>query len=154
MISPPEPVKRGRGRPPLAAQSVAEAVAALRAGNVPPRPRNDIERQVFGKRKGRLVQDDSLTRRAANLALYLLSGLPQAETDAVRDDQISQAVKDACIAQGLPLKGHRSNVRRYVKKMDSPTVTVKYKGPASFGSALRHPQKLPFVVPVDDWPSE
>lgn len=149
-----ELVKRGRGRPPLAAQSVADAVAALQAGKVPPRPRNNIERLVFGKSKGRPRQADSLTSRAADLALYLLSELPPAETQAGQEDQISQAVKNACIAQDLPLKDHRSNVRRYVKRRYSPTVTTSYKGPSSFGSTLRRPEKLPFVVSVDDCPLE
>lgn len=149
-----EPAKRGRGRPPLAAQSVADAVAALQAGKVPPRPRNDVERLVFGKRKGRPPQADSLTSRAADLALYLLSELPPAETGAGLEDQISQAVKHACIMLNMPLKDHRSNVRRYVKRRYSPTVTVSYKGPPSFGSSLRRPEVLPFSVSVDDCPPE
>jgi len=109
-----------RGRPPLAAKSLDEALRAVKDNTAPKRPRNDVERIAAGRRRGRPPSAGSSTHMAAQLASYHMQqeGLPQAE-----------AVRRACAAS-TPA-ADPSNVRKYLKRMH-PTVLCRHNGGGLF----------------------
>jgi len=73
------------GRPKKAAQSLAEALELHYAGLSPKRPRNEFERDVMRKQRGRSVNPKSLTQVAAAYAAYLVKadGLPLREASRI-----------------------------------------------------------------------
>ena len=117
---------RKRGRPPLAAQSLDEALSRHYAGESPNRPRNDFERQAMGRGRegkrggGRSADPSSFTRLAAELAVYLVSteGIPMRE--AARRAAVPYGLKAESfrrLATHL-LKGPQSTVRATVNLHD------------------------------------
>jgi hypothetical protein len=133
--------KRGPGRPPLAAQSLDEALDAVYNGRAPKRPRNEFERQAGRKPRGRKPNGHAKTQVAAELAAYL-----------VKDDgmTICAAVKRAAETYGAD----PSNVRRYTKRrLTGPTVEVKARVKSAAWAPLvivKHVPVLAFMEEVPD----
>lgn len=142
-----------RGRPPLAAQSIDEALRRLNAGEVPPRSRNEVERLVFSKRRGRKRSADSITAQAAQLAwqLYRQQRTEQPPKDEAAAKALrGESVKAACELMGLDLHAHRSNVRRYMNRMFRP-VSPAREAVTPFGR-LPPPGPIPLVASIDEMP--
>jgi hypothetical protein len=124
--------KRGRGRPPLAAQNLDEALDAVYNGRAPERPRNEFERVAGAKRRGRKPNGHTKTQAAAELAAY------RVQNDGLT---ICEAVKQAAKTYGAD----PSNVRRYTKRrLTGPMVEVK----ARVKGAAWAPLVIVNLVPV------
>ena len=122
-----------RGRPTLAAQSLDAALDAYLAGKSPKRPRNDFERQVMLKKKGRKANMASPTQQAAQLAVYL-----------IKSDGISRqaAAEQAGAAFGV----HPATVRRYARAtLAGPQVLLTQRKTAWWGRVP--PSTQPLSVP-------
>ena len=128
--------KRKPGRPALAAQTVEEALRAVATGTAPTRPRNEIERLVSGKARGRKEDRRAPVWQAAALARYLI-------------DNDSKTVAEAVRVAASAYEADRSNVRRYLKKLGPLTVKVEYTGPANPLFPRPAPTLLPFCIVED-----
>jgi hypothetical protein len=123
-----------RGRPVLAAQSLDDALEAHFNGKSPKRPRNEFERQVMRKAKGRKADATSPTQQAAQLAVYLI------QTEGVSKQA---AAKQAGAIFGV----HAATVRRYVRaSLNGPQVLLTQKKTTWWGQAA--PIIHPLVVPI------
>jgi spore germination protein GerM len=109
-----------RGRPTLAAQTKDEALHALYTGKAPKRPRNQVERDVQRKTKGRNSQPNSKTQQAAQTALWL-----------VKAENINAS--QAALKAAEVFKVNKDNVRRYLRELlKGPTVEIDLKVPAMY----------------------
>ncbi len=123
-----------RGRPTLAAKDLDAAIYAHLTGKSPKRPRNEFERQVMEKTKGRKVDMTSPTQQAAQLAVYLIN------TDGLTRQA---AAEKAGAAFGV----HPATVRRYVRaSQKGPQVQLTQKKAAWFGRLP--PITGPLVLPI------
>ena len=123
-----------RGRPKLAAQSLDAALEAHYNGRSPKRPRNEFERQVMEKTKGRKVDMSSPTQQAAQLAVYLIN------TDGLTRQAAAEKAGDAF---GV----HPATVRRYVRaSLKGPQVQLTQKKAAWFGRLP--PRTEPLMLPI------
>lgn len=128
-----------RGRPPLAARSLEDALQAVQRGTAPKRPRNEFERIARdAPPRGRRPSPLSATSMAADLAEhYMREGLTPAE-----------AVRRAC-AESTP-RADPSNVRKYLKRRN-PMVRSTYKrGGVYLGFPVPLPKDLPLLYSVED----
>ncbi len=131
-----------RGRPTKAAQTIADAMRMLSEGNRPDRPRNDIERMVFGQRRGRKPDPRSRTQQAAQFAVQL-----------VRQDGVTQAeaARQAAHVYGV----NAANVRKYAaRNLNDPSVLVWDRAVAAvawFGQRPpRPPRRIKLVQEIVD----
>jgi hypothetical protein len=123
-----------RGRPTLAAKDLDAAIYAHLTGKSPKRPRNEFERQVMEKTKGRKVDMTSPTQQAAQLAVYLIN------TDGLTRQAAAEKAGDAF---GV----HPATVRRYVRaSLKGPQVQLTQKKAAWFGRLP--PITVPLVLPI------
>jgi len=127
------------GRPKKAAQSPDEALTRHYAGQSPKRPRNQIERDVMRKSRGRTTNPNSPTRSAAQCAAYLVhnKGLTQRE-----------AARRAAEFFGLKADSIRKPLR---KILAGPTVTIKRVVTSWAGQTVSE-VKRPLLASVDDVP--
>ena len=123
-----------RGRPTLAAKDLDAAIYAHLTGKSPKRPRNEFERQVMEKTKGRKVDMSSPTQQAAQLAVYLIN------TDGLTRQAAAEKAGDA-------FSVHPATVRRYVRaSLKGPQVQLTQKKAAWFGRLP--PRTEPLMLPI------
>jgi DNA invertase Pin-like site-specific DNA recombinase len=136
--------KRRVGRPLQAAQTIKEALDKAYAGTLPKRPRNDIERKVMRKQRGRKKNPLSSTQAAVDYAVQMI-------TDGV-------AVPEAYRQAALMFKLSPDTVRKALRKAQAgPQVVIKPRTTGPFSQLLK-PEKLPLAVDYDkvahlDWPT-
>lgn len=137
--------KRRVGRPLQAAQTLDEALLKAYAGTLPKRPRNNIEREVMRKTRGRKKDPLSQTKAAVDYAIQMISdgvAVPEAYRKAAEDFGLKQ-----------------DTVRKALRKaLAVPQSVIKPKRTGLFGPLLNE-QKVPLVVDHDeiahlDWPTK
>ena len=127
-----------RGRPTHAAQTRDEALHAVYTGKAPKRPRNEVERDVQRKPKGRKPQPNSKTQQAAQTALWLV------RTENIKASQ-------AALKAAEVFKVNPDNVRRYLRALlKGPTVEIEFKVPAMFSQlADSSPLEVSLMADLD-----
>lgn len=125
------------GRPKKAAQSLDEALARYYAGQSPKRPRNQYERDVMRRSRGRTTNPQSPTQIAAQYAAYLVASGGMTQREAARR-----------AAEAYSLKA--DSIRKPARKLlEGPKVTIKGTVRTWAGQTLTE-VKLPLLVSIDD----
>lgn len=135
--------KRRVGRPTMASPTLEEALRRAYANELPARPRNEIERQVMGKKRGRKVAPGSPSRVAAQYASYLITNG-------------GRGAREACREAARVYSLHPDTVRKILRAMlREPTVAVKVKQHAMFRQLARDQDvRVPLVPQIGDLPDE
>lgn len=133
-----------RGRPLLAAQSAEEAWRMYAENRLPPRPRNEFEREVMRRTKGRRLDPSAPIHMAAELAHWFR-----------QSDGISRTAAAKRAVQELANAGvhvDEANVRRYLRsKEQGPRVLVEARVAATWLAPVQAGSKtIPLLQSVED----
>lgn len=131
-----EPVRK-RGRPPKAAQTVEEALRRYAAGDFPSRPRNEVERLVFGRAPGRQRDPSSKSVQA---------GIAAAATAAHEGVSMAEAARRVAAA----LNVHVDTVRKYARAANrAPAVILSQRSTVLGVTTVEH-RSAPLLHYVED----
>lgn len=123
-------------RPTKAAQSLDQALAMYLRGELPKRPRNEFERQVMAKQRGRPSDPTSRTVNAVLLATHLVQHEGMSRRAAARE-----------AARANQLRDDHEILKKLRTQLKGPTIRITHRRTGNpMVDGLRSSEERPLVI--------